>query len=74
MLDKVGDFTIIAMPTLSGLYECKVYKGRDQRTRNRGERMFPNGYPTFLAKSMSEAKMKVRKLYGCDTQSKLEDF
>lgn len=74
MIAKTGDYTIIAYPTFSGLLECKVYKGRCRETRSQGKRMRINGYPTFLAKSIGEAKRTVREEFGCDTQSSLEDF
>ena len=73
MIVNVDDFTIVAMPTLSGLLECRVYKGRNLEKRIKGDLIRFNGFPTFLAESMEDAKSKVRRELGLD-QSTLEDF
>ena len=74
MIAHLGDFTIIAYPTFSGLLECKVYEGRCLETRTRGRRVRINGRGTFLSKSIEEAKRTVREECGCETQTSLEDF
>ena len=73
MIIKIEDFTVIGDLTLSGEYECRVYKGRCLETRTQGKRMRINGYPTFLAKSIEDAKAKVREEFGLN-QTKLEEF
>lgn len=70
----IGEYTIVAKKTPSGYLDCKVYKGRCKETRTEGEKVLVNGRISFLAKSIEKAKEMVRREYGCDTQSSLEDF
>lgn len=73
MIGKVGEYTIVATPTLSGLLECRLWKGRDPQKGIKGEFCRIKGDSRFLAESLEDAKKKVRKEFGID-QTKLEDF
>lgn len=74
MIDKIGDFTIIAYPTFSGLLECRVFKDRCKETRSPGTLVRFDGKGTLLSKSIEDVRRRIREEFGCDTQSSLEDF
>lgn len=71
---KIGDITIIAKTTPSGLLECSAYKGMSREKRTRGKILRIDGKGVFLSKSIEDAKRIVREVYGCETQTSLEDY